>query len=120
VKTLSIETAIEKLRPMKLLRFFPNEPEALLALAELVCKWCVGYKEITPEQQCTDLVKTALSTMYEWQSPENLHDLFRDLFPMIKRSGDGGDPYAIYDPELRGKPDVWEPVSSMPEYQVSR
>ncbi len=85
-----------ELRKLQLLKFFPSDPVAIVALAEMVGEWCAAEHATpdTPEERCTKLVQLALSTSQQWECPAFLREKYESLYPEHKRSSDGIDPAA--------------------------
>ena len=82
-----------ELRKLQLLKFFPSDPVAIAALAEMVGEWCMAERATpdTPEQRCTKLIRTVLTSSKQWECPEYLREQFVSLYPEQKRSSDGID-----------------------------
>jgi len=87
-----------ELRKLQLLKFFPSDPVAIAALAEIVGEWCSAEHptQDTPEQRCMKLVREALARFRQWECPEDLRDLYRELYPREIHSSDGIDPAAFW------------------------
>jgi hypothetical protein len=82
------EFVMTELRKLQLLKFFPSDPIAIAALAELVGGWCAAEHTTpdTPEMRCMKLVREALAKFRQWECPEELRDLFTELYPEWRRS----------------------------------
>ncbi len=96
---MSPETCLKILQGLSLIRFFPQNTQALVELAEKVGGWCKGTAKVTPEKQCRMLVSAAVDRFDEWPGVPQLKHLFDDLFPVEKYSSRGVDPNAFYVPE---------------------
>jgi hypothetical protein len=93
------EFVMSELRKLQLLKFFPSDPVAIAALAELVGEWCSAEHTTpdTPEQRCTKLIRGALRDSRQWECPGALREQFVALYPkQTRRSSDGVDPAAEY------------------------
>lgn len=117
--TVNQDFVLTELRKLQLLKFFPSDPVAIAALAELVTEWCSTEHTTpdTPEQRCTKLVRAALGNFRQWECPEALHDLFIELYPVWKRSSAGIDPAAEWIPPWRTQPAEAEQPINIDEYR---
>jgi hypothetical protein len=91
--TVSQDFVLSELRKLQLLKFFPSDPVAIAALAEMVGEWCAAEHTTadTPEQRCTKLVREVLAKSQQWECPQYLREQFNSLYPEQKRSSDGID-----------------------------
>lgn len=74
--------ALSQVRRLTLLKYFPQNIEAIDALVELLCEWCQGDERESPEQQCKALVAEVLRTWDEWRGPSALREVLRDEHPV--------------------------------------
>ncbi len=84
---MTIDQAIDGLKPLGVVRGFPADPKMIRVIAGVVIDWCVGERvrydgrKYGPQQQLELLVKIAIRQIEFWHGPVQLKEIMADLFP---------------------------------------
>ena len=116
---MSQDFVLSELRKLQLLKFFPSDPVAIAALADIVEEWCAAEHTTpdTPEVRCAKLVREALAKFRQWSCPEDLRDLFVELYPVWKRSSAGIDPSSEWIAPWKTQPAAPESAINIGDYR---